>query len=139
MLRGESRSEAARAAAELAAELTLPPDLERYPGQLSGGELQKLCVARALLERPRLLLLDESFSAMDYKSRLGFLQRLRKRLLATATSALLVSHSAEEAFLFCDRLLLMSGTGVIAAEIADCQSKSAYLSNLERVHAHFLG
>ena len=137
-LRRENRRLIEQRAAALAAELDLPSDLTRHPRQLSGGEQQKLCVVRALLERPRLLLLDESFSAMDYKSRLLFIQRLRLHLRESDTAALLVSHSAEETFLFCDRLLLMKASGVISHEIPDCQSKATYVANLERVHAHFL-
>lgn len=138
-LRHQRVTEAHVRAQHLAKDLGLPATLDRLPARLSGGEQQKLCVVRALLEEPRLLLLDESFSAMDYKSRLLFIRKLRARLHGSATATLLVSHSAEESFLFCDRLLLMTSRGVIEREITNCQSREDYVAHLEKVHEHFLG
>ena len=139
VLRGEERSAAEGRATALATDLGLTvPQLARLPQRLSGGEQQKLTVVRALLEAPRVLLLDESFSAMDFRSWLLFTQRLRHRLQHSDTATLLVSHSAEQAFEFCDRLLLMTAEGLIGDEIPDCQSAANYGSNIERVHAHFV-
>jgi NitT/TauT family transport system ATP-binding protein len=113
-------------------------DLGKLPRFLSGGEQQKLCVLRALAESPRLLLLDESCSAMDYASRLHFLRTLRQNLNRARVAALLVSHSAEETLLFSDRVLLLSPTGTLITELTGCQSEDSFAHHLRDIHAHFL-
>jgi len=125
--------------ANLKAEFGLGYDLGKLPRLLSGGEQQKICVLRALVESPRLLLMDEVCSAMDYASRLHFLSTLRKRLKSEGTSALMVSHSAEETMLFADRVVLLAPGGRNAFEILDCQHKDDYLNHLNAIHTHFLG
>ncbi len=113
-------------------------DLNKHPFELSGGEQQKVCVVRALAEVPKLLLMDEPCSAMDYASRLVFLQNLRERFRSDQTACVMVSHSAEDAFLFCDRLLLLSQSGRIVGSIENCQDSDKYNENVKRVHEHFL-
>lgn len=136
-IRGGNRA-AARLIDELTKEFGLGYDLNKLPRLLSGGEQQKICVLRALVESPRLLLMDEVCSAMDYGSRLHFLSTLRKRLLSTATSALMVSHSAEETLLFADRIVLLDQGGGTPVELRECQREEAYLDHINAIHAHFL-
>jgi len=119
-------------------EFALGYDLRKLPRFLSGGEQQKICVLRALVESPRLLLMDESCSAMDYSSRLHFLTTLRKRLKRDQVAALFVSHSAEETLLFADRVLLLSSKGALAAELTECQCKEKFAHHINTIHAHFL-
>jgi NitT/TauT family transport system ATP-binding protein len=136
-LRGAS-SESESSIKTLVESFEISFDLGKRPFELSGGEQQKVCVIRALIEDPRLLLMDEPCSAMDYGSRLIFLRNLRTRLKDRGTACVLVSHSAEDAFVFCDRLLLLSKTGTIADMITGCPNPGTYTANIERVHAHFL-
>lgn len=124
---------------DLTQEFALSYDLDRLPRLLSGGEQQKICVLRALVESPRVLLMDEVCSAMDYASRLHFLGTLRKRLKSSGTGAIMVSHSAEETLLFADRVVLLAPRGASSRELRDCQNADEYLNHIHAIHAHFLG
>ena len=79
----------------------------RYPKTLSGGQQQRVAVARALARRPKVLLLDEPFSAVDQVTR----RKLQRELLALRESLnipmILVTHDLEEAALLADRIALL--------------------------------
>ena len=79
----------------------------RRPATLSGGEAQRVALARALAARPRLLLLDEPLSALDRSLRERLADDLRRVLLETGTTALLVTHDHDEAFAIADRTAVM--------------------------------
>lgn len=101
-------SNAARIA-ELLELVGLPGQQHRDPATLSGGERQRVALARALAPRPRLLLLDEPLSALDRALRERLAEDLRAALLATGTTAVLVTHDQDEAFAVADRIAVMSG------------------------------
>ena len=106
-LRGDPHA-AARIAALL--ELVgLPGQQRRDPATLSGGERQRVALARALAPRPRLLLLDEPLSALDRALRERLAGDLRAALVATGTTAVLVTHDQDEAFAVADRVAVMAG------------------------------
>ncbi|WP_124341550.1 ATP-binding cassette domain-containing protein, partial [Cellulomonas algicola] len=79
----------------------------RPVGTLSGGERQRVALARALAPRPRLLLLDEPLSALDRSLRERLAVDLRAALVATRTTAVLVTHDQDEAFAVADRVAVM--------------------------------
>ncbi len=85
----------------------LPGQQRRDPATLSGGERQRVALARALAPRPRLLLLDEPLSALDRALRERLATDLRAALLATGTTAVLVTHDQDEAFAVADRVAVM--------------------------------
>ncbi len=91
---------------------------QALPRQLSGGQAQRAAIARALYTRPRVLLLDEPFSALDAFTRMRLQDLVRDVARAHGTSLLLVTHDIEEAVLLGDRVLVLgSGPGRIVREI----------------------
>ncbi len=112
-------------------------DLRKMPGQLSGGEQQKVVVLRSLMSNPQLLLLDEPCSAMDYASRYLFLRQLRKKINNEGITSMMISHTAEDIFIFCDKLILLTSNGTIGKTIEDCQSKDEMVTNLGRINEFF--
>jgi len=78
-----------------------------YPHQLSGGMKQRAAVARALALQPRILLMDEPFASLDNITR-GVLQALTRRVCNQyGITAILVTHSVEEAVIMADRIIVM--------------------------------
>jgi len=104
-------------AEEALREVGLDRHLDAWPATLSGGEAQRAALARALVRRPRLLLLDEPFAALDALTRIRMHQLVIELWQAHAPTTLLVTHDVDEAVLLADRALVLMG-GRIAADIA---------------------
>lgn len=108
---------------------------DRSAQSLSGGEAQRVSLARALAVGPRLLLLDEPFSALDAPTRGELLADLRDALIDTRTAGLLVTHDRDEAAALSDRMAILQ-----AGELRQQGITAAVLGNpADRDCARILG
>ena len=97
-----------QAVKELAERVRLPQSLLlRFPHELSGGQLQRISIARAIATKPRLLVLDEPTSSLDLSVRAGILEVLDEIRKETGVATLLISHDLETVELMTDRLLVL--------------------------------
>lgn len=87
--------------------LSLGPFALRYLDELSGGEFQKVLLARALAQEPEVLLLDEPTSSLDLKNQLDMLKILRQVVKDRRVTALMSLHDLNAAFRFADRLFFL--------------------------------
>ncbi|KUK63329.1 ATP-binding cassette domain-containing protein [Methanoculleus sp.] len=108
--------EAVREAADL---LGIGHLLERTPGTLSGGEQQRAAIARALVLRPRVLLLDEPLSALDAVTRDRLRKELRTIHRATGTTVVHITHHFEDIFALADRVAVMQDGRVVQTGTPD--------------------
>lgn len=114
----------------------------RRPAQLSGGQQQRVAVARALAREPRLLLLDEPFSAVDQMSRQGLYRLLADLRRELAIPIVLVTHDLNEARLLADRLVVMDGGQVLqqgTPERIHRAPRNARVADLVGIHNRFQG
>ncbi len=114
-LLGWSRERCAARVAELLTMVDLDPALApRLPATLSGGQQQRVGIARALAGRPRIVLLDEPFSALDPATREALASRYRALHDELRLTSVFVTHDMTEALLLADRLVVLSGGRIIA-------------------------
>jgi len=111
-----SRKERREIAAEALAEVWLADKVDAYPATLSGGQAQRVAICRALLRRPRLLLLDEPFGALDALTRMQMQTLVAGLWSRHRMAALLVTHDVEEAILLADRVLVLDQGRIIARQ-----------------------
>ena len=86
----------------------LSGDENRYPNQLSGGEQQRVALARVIVMEPSLLLMDEPLSNLDAKLRIHMRTEIRRIQKALGTTCLYVTHDQSEALTVSDRIVVMS-------------------------------
>jgi ABC-type nitrate/sulfonate/bicarbonate transport system ATPase subunit len=106
--RGMDRTERQRIAAEFIGLVGLTGFETRYPHELSGGMRQRVGIARAMTTRPKLLLMDEPFGALDAQTRAVMQTELLRLLEIHPSAVLFVTHSIDEAILLADRVVIMS-------------------------------
>ena len=106
-LRGMRTAARRERVALMLAEVGLRDKANQYPDHLSGGEKQRVALARALAPEPSVVLLDEPFSGLDASMRNSLRAETVRVLKRTGTTAIMVTHDAEEAMYMADRIALM--------------------------------
>ena len=110
-LAGTGRQQAAARVGDLLAAVGLADAAGSYPRELSGGEMQRAAIARALVHRPQLLLADEPTGNLDPETARSILALLRQQVKNAAGAGILVTHSAAAAAT-ADRVLTLTAAGL---------------------------
>jgi sulfonate transport system ATP-binding protein len=98
------------------AEVGLAGREKAWPNELSGGEQQRVALARSLVREPELLLADEPFGALDALTRLKMHVLLRNLCAAHQPAVLLVTHDVDEAIVLADRVIVLDQGRIVASE-----------------------
>lgn len=112
-LRRRNREESEQAVRRWVDRFQLAGKENRFPAALSGGEQQRVALARALAPRPRLLLLDEPFSALDLRTRAVVRGELRQWVRAERAAALVVTHDMVDAMTLGEELIVLSEGAIL--------------------------
>jgi putative spermidine/putrescine transport system ATP-binding protein len=108
---------------------------DRYPHQLSGGQCQRVALARSLVTRPRLLLLDEPLSALDARIRKHLREQIRSIQQELGLTTIFVTHDQEEALVMSDRIVLMNAGKIVQSGDAE----TLYTAPVNAFAAGFIG
>ncbi|WAH56410.1 ABC transporter ATP-binding protein [Pseudomonas silvicola] len=129
----------ARAVAALT-EVGLAHRLEAYPATLSGGEAQRVALARGLVREPRLLLLDEPFAALDALTRIRMHELIIELWRKHNPAVLLVTHDVDEAILLADRVIVLAQGRVAEQVRVDLpRARHSGQPGFQRLRAQLLG
>ena len=109
-LKGMGKAERRTVASEMAENLGLADCLKHFPAQLSGGMRQRVQLGRTLVTRPKLLLMDEPFGALDAYLRLRMQELLLSMLREHRVSTVFVTHDLGEAIALSDRVVALAGS-----------------------------
>lgn len=134
-MRGKRRRECFEKSQEMMELLGIAHLSDRYPGTLSGGEQQRTALARALVTEPRVLFMDEPFSALDPNTKKQMYDLVRKIHGLFGCTIVFVTHDFHEAELLADRTAVMIGGRIRRV----CDSKSLFSGNEDQEVIKFLG
>lgn len=111
--------------------------IDRYPNELSGGMRQRVALIRTLVLKPKILLLDEPFSALDFQTRLGVCDDVSNILLQEKKTAVLVTHDLSEAISMADRVVVLTKRPATVKKIFDINLKNYGPPLKRREHPDF--
>ncbi len=130
-----AKEESAERVREALAMVELGDFAARYPHQLSGGQCQRVALARSLVTRPRLLLLDEPLSALDARIRKHLREQIRSIQQDLGLTTIFVTHDQEEALVMSDRIFLMNAGKIVQSGDAE----TLYTAPVDAFAAGFIG
>ena len=105
---GETRAEVEKKVHDVAASLKIESLLGKRPSQLAGGDMQRVAIGRALVRRPKALLMDEPIGALDAKLREDMRAELKRLHIENGTTSVYVTHDQIEAMALADRVAVMN-------------------------------
>ena len=111
--------------------------LNHYPSELSGGMRQRVSLIRTLATRPKLLLLDEPFSALDYQTRLEIQNIVHKIILDEKQTAILVTHDIGEAIAMSKRIVILSKRPARVKRIVEIEFPEGLTPFEKRSHPNY--
>lgn len=97
---------------KLLEQVGLSEHVNKYPYQLSGGQMQRVAIARTLALSPSIILLDEPMSALDVATRLSLRAELKRIQREMGTTMIYITHDQEEAFALSDRIMVMGNAKI---------------------------
>lgn len=126
-------------ALRLLEQVGLSEHIKKYPAQLSGGQMQRVAIARTLALSPSVILLDEPMSALDVATRLSLRAELKRIQCESGATMIYITHDQEEAFALSDRIMVMGNARIhqlaepreILDRPADDYVKSFVIDNLK--------
>ncbi len=134
-MQGRSRAEVRETVGNMLALVRMEALANRRTSQISGGQQQRVALARALAPRPKVLLLDEPLSALDYKLRKDMQIELKRLQHETGITFVFVTHDQEEALTMSDRIAVMSSGKILQVG----SPRDIYDRPSERFVADFIG
>src|SRR5476651_597357 len=130
-----SASEIHRRVGDVLALVEMNEYSKRFPHQLSGGQCQRVALARSLVTQPRLLLLDEPLSALDARIRKHLREQIRQIQRELGLTTIFVTHDQEEALTMSDRIFLMNQGKIVQSGDAE----TLYTAPVDVFAAGFIG
>lgn len=101
---------------EILKKLDLEKMKNKYPNELSGGERQRVSIGRALVTRPKLLLMDEPFSALDYNLKKAMQKLVKSLQKELGVTTLFITHDRDEAFILADKIGIMESGKLVVMD-----------------------
>lgn len=133
--RGISKSDQNQLIDEWLSRMNISQLKYRPASKLSGGQSQRVSLARAMVLKPTLLLMDEPFSALDTPTRMALMQDLRTLLSETGTTTLFITHDQEQALFLGDRVAVLLDGKIVQID----SPQNVFSSPIDTAVANFLG
>lgn len=109
---GAKRKNSSNYVLEILRKVGLEPLRNKYPNQLSGGQVQRVAIARTLAMNPDIILADEPYGSLDYHTRNRMQEWLLEILRSTSKTVIIVTHNVPEAIYLSDRVLVLGKGGI---------------------------